>query len=120
LMLCGVLQSAGNLFYVLQAQSGHQVAALALCVAAENLTGGMAGAAMIAYLSGLCNVAYTATQYALLSSLTAIGRTVFASSGGALAERLGWESFFLLTTVVTLPALVLLWWLMRREKPGGA
>jgi PAT family beta-lactamase induction signal transducer AmpG len=119
LMLCGILQSAGNLFYVLQVQGGHRLDYLALCVAAENITGGMAGAAMVAYLSGLCNVAYTATQYALLSSLAAVGRTLFASTGGALAERLGWESFFLMTTVATVPALLLLWWLMRPGRPDG-
>lgn len=108
LLICGFLQSCGNLFYVVQVMAGHQTNVLALCVFAENLTGGMAGAALIAYISGLCNVAYTATQYALLSSLTAVGRTVFASSGGYLAEHMGWIPFFLLTTVITIPALVLL------------
>jgi len=117
LLVCGVLQSLGNLFYVLQAVAGHQLQILALCVAAENLTGGMAGAALVAYISGQCNGAYTATQYALLSSLTALGRTLFASSGGMLAERLGWASFFTMSTVVTLPALLLLLWLMKRAEP---
>ena len=111
LLLCGLLQSAGNLFYVLQALGGHRLEYLALCVAAENLTGAMAGAALVAYLSELCSPAYTATQYALLSSLAAVGRTLFASSGGLLAERLGWVSFFLVTTVITLPALALLMWI---------
>ena len=104
LILCGVLQSAGNLFYVLQAVGGHRLDYLALCVAAENVTGAMAGAALVAYLSSLCSPAFTATQYALLSSLAAVGRTLVASSGGVLAERLGWAPFFLLTTVATLPA----------------
>ncbi len=111
LLLCGLLQSAGNLFYVLQALGGHRLEYLALCVAAENLTGAMAGAALVAYLSELCSPAFTATQYALLSSLAAVGRTLFASSGGLLAERLGWVSFFLATTVITLPALALLLWI---------
>ena len=53
LLVCGVLQSAGNLFYVVQAVTGHQLGYLALCVAAENLTGAMAGAALVAYLSSL-------------------------------------------------------------------
>ena len=114
LIVCGILQSAGNLFYVLQAIGGHRLDYLALCVAAENITGAMAGAALIAYLSDLCSPAYTATQYALLSSLAAVGRTLMASSGGVLADRLGWVEFFLLTTVVTLPALVLLAWIARR------
>jgi PAT family beta-lactamase induction signal transducer AmpG len=114
LIVCGVLQSAGNLFYVLQAMGGHRLDYLALCVAAENLTGAMAGAALVAYLSSLCSPAFTATQYALLSSLAAVGRTLVASSGGVLAERLGWVPFFLLTTVATLPALVLLIWIARQ------
>jgi PAT family beta-lactamase induction signal transducer AmpG len=114
LILCGVLQSAGNLFYVLQAVGGHRLDYLALCVAAENLTGAMAGAALVAYLSDLCSPAFTATQYALLSSLAAVGRTLVASSGGVLADKLGWVPFFLLTTVATVPALLLLIWIARR------
>jgi PAT family beta-lactamase induction signal transducer AmpG len=117
LIVCGVLQSAGNLFYVLQAIGGHRLGYLALCVAAENLTGAMAGAALIAYLSDLCSPAFTATQYALLSSLAAVGRTMVASSGGVLAERLGWVPFFLLSTVATVPAILLLVFIARR---GGA
>ncbi|MGE5503716.1 MAG: AmpG family muropeptide MFS transporter [Actinomycetota bacterium] len=116
LLLFGVLQSLGNLFYVAQAVAGHSVPALALCVAAENLTAGMAGAALVAYISGLCNAAYTATQYALLSSLTAVGRTLFASTSGRLADALGWVDFYLFTTVATVPALVLLMWMMRRAR----
>ena len=115
LILCGVLQSAGNLFYVLQAIGGHRLDYLALCVAAENLTGAMAGTALVAYLSDLCSPAFTATQYALLSSLAAVGRTLIASSGGVLADALGWVRFFMLTTVVTVPALLLLVWIARRS-----
>ena len=115
LVLCGVLQSAGNLFYVLQAVGGHRLDYLALCVAAENLTGAMAGTALVAYLSGLCSPAFTATQYALLSSLAAVGRTLVASSGGVLAERLGWVPFFIVTTVATVPALLLLIWIARQD-----
>ena len=78
----------------------------------------MAGAALVAYLSEFCSPAFTATQYALLSSLSAVGRTIFASSGGLLAEHLGWVKFFSLTTVVTLPALALLVWLWSRTRTG--
>ena len=120
LLLFGILQSAGNLFYVLQAVGGHRLDYLALCVAAENLTSAMAGAALIAYLSSLCSPAFTATQYALLSSLAAVGRTLVASSGGVLAERLGWVSFFLLTTVATVPALLLLLWIARYYRSATA
>jgi PAT family beta-lactamase induction signal transducer AmpG len=115
LMLCGLLQSVGNLFYVLQAVGGHKLPYLALCVTAENVTGAMAGTALVGYLSSLCSPAFTATQYALLSSIAVVGRTLMASSSGILAERLGWVPFFLLTTVVTMPALLLLVWIERRE-----
>ena len=115
LMLCGVLQSAGNLFYVLQAVGGHRLVYLALCVTAENLTGAMAGTALISYLSSLCSPAFTATQYALLSSLASVGRTLVASSSGVFAEALGWVHFFLFTTVLTIPSLSLLVWIARRE-----
>ncbi|MGH7840272.1 MAG: AmpG family muropeptide MFS transporter [Candidatus Binataceae bacterium] len=122
LLVCGLLQSAGNLFYVLQALEGHRLDYLALCVAVENLTSAMAGAALVAYLSSLCSPAFTATQYALLSSLAAVGRTVIASSGGLLADHLGWVRFFLLATVATIPALVLLIWIgweSAREQASG-
>jgi PAT family beta-lactamase induction signal transducer AmpG len=111
LVLCGVLQSAGNLFYVLQAVGGHRLGYLALCVTAENVTGAMAGTALVGYLSSLCSPAFTATQYALLSSLASVGRTLVASSSGVLAEKLGWAPFFLLATTATVPALVLLIWI---------
>ena len=77
------------------------------------LTGAMAGTALVAYLSDLCSPAFTATQYALLSSLAAVGRTMVASFGGVLAGELGWVRFFLLTTVATIPALLLLLWIAR-------
>jgi PAT family beta-lactamase induction signal transducer AmpG len=90
----------------------HRLGYLALCVTAENVTGAMAGTALVSYLSSLCSPAFTATQYALLSSLASVGRTLVASTGGVLAEKLGWVPFFLLTTVATVPALVLLIWIV--------
>jgi len=62
----------------------------------------------------LCNIAYTATQYALLSSLMALARTALSAPGGAVAESTSWVSFFLITTIAALPGLALLWWLIRR------
>ena len=107
--LWDILQSAGNLFFVLQAVGGHRIGYLALCVTAENLTGAMAGTALITYISSLCSPAFTATatQYALLSSLALLGRTVVASSGGGLSEKIGWPWFFVMTSVVGLPAFIL-------------
>jgi MFS transporter, PAT family, beta-lactamase induction signal transducer AmpG len=116
LILCGVLQCAGNLFFVLQAVGGHRIGYLALCVTAENLTGAMAGTALITWLSSLCSPAFTATQFALLSSLALLGRTVVASSGGVLSEKIGWVRFFLLTSVVALPAIFLIIWIGPRDE----
>src|SRR5579859_4798736 len=115
LILCGILQSIGNLFFVLQALGGHRIGYLALCVTAENITGAMAGSAVITYLSSLCSPAFTATQFALLSALASLGRTVVASSGGILSERIGWVRFFLLTSVVALPAILLIVWIGPRD-----
>ncbi len=117
LLVCGVLQMLSNLMYALQVWAGHNLVALAFTIGVENLTGGMGSAAFVAYLSGLCNIAFTATQYALLSSLAAVGRTTLSASGGALADMLGWTAFFFLATVACLPGLALLLWIMRRESP---
>ena len=115
LILCGILQSIGNLFFVLQAVGGHRIGYLALCVTAENLTGAMAGTALITWLSSLCSPAFTATQFALLSSLASLSRTVVASSGGVLSEKIGWAPFFLLTSIVGLPAILLILWIGPRD-----
>ena len=115
LFLCGVLQMFANLMYALQVWAGHNVFTLALTIGAENLMGGMGSAAFVAYLSGLCTIAFTATQYALLSSLAAVGRTTLSASGGALADALGWTPFFLIATAACLPGLALLYWIMRAE-----
>jgi PAT family beta-lactamase induction signal transducer AmpG len=119
LWVCAILQMASNLMFAAQAQVGHSVPFLTLTIGLENLAGGMGTAAFVAFLSSLCNVHYTATQYALLTSFMAQTRTVLASGGGALAESMDWVSFFLLTTAAAAPALVLLWWLSRRT-PGPA
>ena len=119
LMVCGILQMLSNLMFALQAMVGYDVAMLMATIAIENVTGGMGSAAFVAYLSSLCNVSYTATQYALLSSLAATARTMLSSSGGWLAENLGWVPFFLLTVAAAVPGLLLLAWLGRRFRPAG-
>ena len=118
LLVCGGMQALSNLMYVAQLWAGHDVAMLAVTIGGENLTGGMASAAFVAYLSGLCSRDFTATQYALLSSLATVGLNVLAASGGYLAQTLGWAPFFLLSTLFCAPSLVLLVWLMRRNRVG--
>ncbi|MEO5331663.1 MAG: AmpG family muropeptide MFS transporter [Magnetococcus sp. YQC-5] len=118
LWYCGVLQMVSNLMFVLLAWMGHSMEMLIVTIALENIAGGMGTSAFVAYLSRLCNVAYTATQYALLSSFMAFGRTLLASSGGWLADHVSWATFFLLTTLAAIPGL-LLWWWMGRWFPEG-
>ncbi|HTQ34873.1 MAG TPA: AmpG family muropeptide MFS transporter [Stellaceae bacterium] len=122
LLVCGGMQALSNLMYIAQLWAGHDVAMLAVTIGAENLTGGMASSAFVAYLSGLCSRDFTATQYALLSSLATVGLNVLAASGGYLAQTLGWMPFFLLSTAFCVPSLVLLLWIMRRSSsaPAGA
>jgi len=113
LIFCGIIQALGNLTYVLQAVGGHKIGYLAFCVTAQNVTTGMAGTALVSYISSLCSPEFTATQYALLASCALLGRTVVGSTGGALSEAIGWVPFFVLTTVASLPALLLLVWIDR-------
>jgi PAT family beta-lactamase induction signal transducer AmpG len=114
LLISGAAQMLSNLLYILQAWAGHDLPVLALTIGVENLTGGMGSAAFVAYLSGLCSLDFTATQYALLSSLAVVGRTILSASGGALADAFGWTPFFAISTAACLPGLLLLLWLMRQ------
>lgn len=114
LLLCGLLQMFSNLLFAAQALAGHNLAMLTLVIAIENVAGGMGTAAFVGYLSALCNVAYTATQYALFSAFMSFARTVLSSPGGALAEQVGWVWFFGLTTLAAVPGLLLLAWLSSR------
>jgi MFS transporter, PAT family, beta-lactamase induction signal transducer AmpG len=117
LLIAGVLQMLSNVVYIALVWAGHDVAVLAVAIAVENLTSGMGSAAFVAYLSGLCNVAFTATQYALLSSLATTGVNILSASGGYLADELGWVRFFVLSMVLALPGIGLLVWIMRRVPP---
>ncbi|MBK8208599.1 MAG: AmpG family muropeptide MFS transporter [Rhodospirillales bacterium] len=119
LLVCGVAMALSNLVFVLQAWAGPDIGILALTVSVENITTGMGMTAFVAYMSSLCNVAYTATQYALLTSLMAMGRTVLSSGAGWLADQVPWPTFFVLTTLAAVPGLLLLVLLMRRYQPSG-
>lgn len=114
MLLAGLLHGVTNLLYVRQAQLGPDTDFLAMSIAVENFTGGVSSAAFVAYLSNLTTVHYTATQYALLSSLAAFGRTWLATPAGWVAEKVGWEWFFGLSAALALPGLVLLLLLHKR------
>ena len=115
LWIAGIVQMLSNLMFVLQAYAGADHAVLVLTIAVENFTGGAGTVIFVAFISGLCRTrAYTATQFALLTALSAVGRTVLSASAGWFAETIGWPAFFLLTTAAAVPGLLLLWWLARR------
>jgi PAT family beta-lactamase induction signal transducer AmpG len=117
LVLTGLGQMLSNLMYVALAGSGHSVPMLWAQVGVENFTDGLADAAFLTYLAGLTSRAFTATQYALLSSLAAVPLRTIGASAGWLAEGLGWSGFFLLTTAAALPAMAVMLWLLRRYPP---
>lgn len=123
LWLCGLAQMLSNLAFLALYWSGRDQFVLALTITAENVTGGMGTTAFVAYLSSLCNVQFTATQYALLSSLMAQARTFLAGFAGILQTALGWPGFILLTTAAAVPGLVLIRLLertLRSEVPRAA
>lgn len=115
LMVCGILQGLTNLVYVAQAYAGNNIYVLMATISLDNIAGGMGVTALVAYISSLCNVAYTATQYALLSSLMSFARDVFAATSGYMAQAVSWAAFFLITSLMVIPGLLLLWYLMKLE-----
>jgi MFS transporter, PAT family, beta-lactamase induction signal transducer AmpG len=147
LMVFGVLQLLSNLGFWWLAVSGKGVlpgtvlpafdwgfvklatptpvdGGLLMVVAFENLSGGMGTAAFVAFMMGLCNQRFTATQYALLSAFASVGRVWVGPLAGVLAESIGWPTFFIISTVLALPALVMLWWMREAVRvldvPAGA
>jgi PAT family beta-lactamase induction signal transducer AmpG len=119
LVLTGLTQMLSNLMYVALARAGHSLPMLYAQVGVENFTDGLADAAFVAYLSSLTSIAFTATQYALLSSLAALPLRTLGASAGYLAQALGWEDFFLLTTAAALPAMALMLVLLRLYPPAS-
>jgi PAT family beta-lactamase induction signal transducer AmpG len=114
LMLFGLLQAVSNLGFWVISVSPHNVWIMAAGVGIENLCGGMGTAAFVALLMGLCNQQFSATQFALLSALTAVGRTYLAGPlTPQLVQYAGWPTFFLLTVLIALPGLWLLHWRRR-------
>jgi PAT family beta-lactamase induction signal transducer AmpG len=134
LMLFGVLQMASNvgfwwlathgkgqlpgltippfdLGFVELAQATPVDGGLLLVIAAENISGGMGTAAFVALLMALCNRRFTATQFALLSAFASVGRVWVGPLAGVLAESIGWPTFFVVSTLLAAPALVMLWWM---------
>jgi PAT family beta-lactamase induction signal transducer AmpG len=119
LMLGAVLSAASNLLFALLATRGHDLTMLVVVVSADNLAGGIASAAFIAYLSSLTNIAYSATQYALFSSLMMLLPKFIAGYSGRFVDAYGYVPFFVGTAALGLPVLVLVA-LAARGRRGAA
>ncbi|MBA4373956.1 MAG: muropeptide transporter AmpG [Thermodesulfovibrio sp.] len=108
LLIFGILQAVSTLSFVVLVWAGKSYAVMVGAVAFENLTGGMGTAAFVALLMTLCNQRYSATQFALLSSLAALGRVFITPTSGYVVEAAGWGWFFVIATLTAVPGLLLL------------
>jgi len=114
-MVSLVLMAVSNLSFAGLAASGHSNFGMAAAIGFENFASGVGGVTVVAYFSALCDLRYTATQYALISAgASVIGRLVTGYSAGALIETVGYVQFYLLTTLLALPGIALFWMLLRR------
>ena len=114
LWIAAIMQAASNLAFCYQAGVGNNVASLYGVIFIENFSGGIGDVVFVAYLSSLCNIAFTATQYAILVSFASMSRSLLSSSAGIVVVSFGWVNFFLLSTALALPSLILLFLLNKR------
>jgi PAT family beta-lactamase induction signal transducer AmpG len=106
--------AVSNLSFAALAAAGHTNFGMAAAIGFENFASGIGGVTVVAYLSALCNLRFTATQYALLSALASIaGRLLTGTTAGGLIDTMGYVNFYLLTTLVALPGVVLFWYMIR-------
>ena len=108
LLLFGLLQAVTNLGFMALAAAGKSYPLMVAVVGLENLCGGMGTAAYVALLMALCDRRFSATQYALLSALSAVGRVYVGPAAGYLVAAAGWTTFFFFTFLIALPGLALL------------
>ncbi len=114
LLVFGLLQAVTNLGFMLLAASGKSYALMVTVIGLENLCGGMGTAAYVALLMALCDRRFSATQYALLSALSAVGRVYVGPVAGYLVAGFGWQPFFFFSFLIALPGLALLVWMRNR------
>jgi MFS transporter, PAT family, beta-lactamase induction signal transducer AmpG len=108
LWVFGILQAASNFAYMVLAYVGRHYQVMVGAIIIENLCYGLATAALVGFIMSLCNPRFSATQYALLSSLVAVGRDVVAAPSGSMAQLMGWPLFFLLSVIAAIPGMMLL------------
>lgn len=119
LWAAGILQMLSNLAYVWLAGAGASTSVLMAAVTIENVTGGFGTVIFVAYLSGLCtNRDFTATQFALLTALSSVGRVLISSFGGWIVDHSNWSIFFVITTFAALPGLGFLWFMQQKQMLG--
>jgi PAT family beta-lactamase induction signal transducer AmpG len=119
LFLGGVLSAASNLLFAWLSTRGHDLNGLVWVISADNLSSGIASAAFIAYLSSLTNVQYSATQYALFSSMMLLLPKWFAGFSGVYVDTFGYEHFFIATSLIGIPVLILITFAIRFEKSNS-
>lgn len=113
-MISLVLMGVSNLSFAALAAAGHSNWGMAGAIGFENIASGYGGVVVIAYFSALCDLRFTAAQYALISAAASVvGRFLTGTTAGALIEGMGYVNFYLLTTVAALPGIVLFWWMCR-------
>jgi len=113
--IAGIVQLVSNFGYFALASIGPNETALLAAVLTENIMGGIGTTIFIALISALClNKRFTASQFALLTALSAVPRTLLISPAGMVAEAVGWPTFFVLSAIAALPGIALLWWLGAR------
>jgi PAT family beta-lactamase induction signal transducer AmpG len=109
-----VLMAVSNLSFAMLAAAGHSTIGMASAIGFENFASGFGGVVVVAYFSALCDLRFTAAQYALISAgASIVGRFLTGTTAGSLIEGMGYVNFYLLTTVAALPGIVLFWWMMR-------
>jgi PAT family beta-lactamase induction signal transducer AmpG len=109
-----VLMAVSNFGFAVLAAAGHTNIGMAAAIGFENFASGIGGVTVVAYLSALCNLRFTATQYALLSALASIaGRFLTGTTAGSLIQNVGYFNFYLLTTAVAMPGVLLFWYMIR-------
>jgi PAT family beta-lactamase induction signal transducer AmpG len=109
-----VLMAVSNFSFAALAAAGHTNLGMAAAIGFENFASGIGGVTVVAYLSALCNLRFTASQYALLSALASIaGRLLTGTSAGWLIDAMGYVNFYLLTTLIAFPGVILFWMMMR-------
>ena len=109
-----VLMAVSNFSFALLAMSGHSNLGMAGAIGFENIASGIGGVCVVAYFSALCDLRFTAAQYALISAAASIvGRFLTGTTAGALIDAMGYVNFYLLTTAAAVPGIVLFWFMMR-------